>query len=164
MVESQFDAIKNYYVFKYIVDKVSGEPTEYEGEIQSFVKACDPWEAVTNAGYEDLNQYGANRVDDLADFEKAISDERKHLTKITKQLKTMTDERDAERKKYMEERACPNGCGKMDEKFRCEKCGYGHEAKELVSDIDKMIKEEKKNGKDTTELEAIRDSIKSQIE
>lgn len=160
MTESIFDAEKNYYIFKYIVDPVSGDPTEYEGEIQAFVKATDPWEAVTKAGFDDINAYGANRIDDPKKYEKLIADERKHLTKISKQLKEMTEEADAEREKFIKERPCPNGCGKLDEKFRCPKCGYGHEAEELVKDIDKLIKDEKKKDNDVSELEAIRDSIK----
>jgi len=164
MSESYFDSVKNYYVFKYVIDNVTGDPTEYEGEVQAFVKATDPWEAVTNAGFEDANLYGANLINNLEDYEKAIKEERKHLTKISKQLKEMTDERDVERRKFMEDRPCPNGCGKLDEKFRCDKCGYGHEQKQLVDDIDKMIKEEKKAGNPTKELEAIRDSIQSQLD
>ena len=159
MTESSFDAIKNYYVFKYVIDPISGNPTEYEGEIQAFVKATDPWDACEKAGLNDANAYGANRIDELSTFEKAIAEERKHLTKISKQLKDMTDERDAERKKFMDERPCPNGCGKLDEKFSCPKCGFGHEAEELVKDLDKMIKEEKKKGNDISELEAIKNSI-----
>jgi len=164
MSESYFDSIKNYYVFKYVIDKVSGQPTEYEGEIQGFVKATNSWEALEKSGLDDTNLYGANIIDNLEDYETAIKDERKHLTKISKQLKEMTDERDAERKKFIEERPCPNGCGKLDEKFRCDKCGYGHEQKQLVDDLDTMIKDLKKSGEDTTELEAIRDSLKSDLD
>lgn len=165
MSESIFDAEKNYYVFKYIIDAVSGEPTEHEGEIQAFVKATDPWEAVTNAGFDDLNAYSANRMDEenLDKFTTAISDERKHLKKISKQLKTMTDERDEEVKKFMDERPCPNGCGQLDENFSCPNCGFGHEADDLIKNIDETIKAEKKKGNDTSELEAMRDSIKDSI-
>jgi hypothetical protein len=160
--ESIFDADKNYYIFKYVVDKVSGEPTEHEGEIQAFVKGSNSWDACERAGFDDMNVYGANQIDNLADYEKAIADERKHLTKISKQLKEMTTERDEEMKKYMEERPCPNGCGQLDDKFKCGNCGYGHEEKELLKDLDKTIKEEKKKGNDTSQLEKIRDVIKSQ--
>ena len=160
---SSFDEARNYYVFKYVVDSVTGEPTEHEGEVQAFVKATDPWEAVTNAGFEDMNAYGANRIDDVMTFEKAIAEERKHLTKISKQLKDMTDELEAERQKYFEERPCPNNCGKLDEKFSCPKCGYGHEVDDLLKDLEKTIKEEKNKGNDVSELEAIRDTIKASI-
>jgi hypothetical protein len=164
MSDSIFDAVKNYYVFKYVVDKVSGEPTEYEGEVQAFVQATDPWEAVEKAGFDDPNAYGANRIENLEEFEKAIADERKHLSKISKQLKEMTAERDAEREKFLKERPCPNGCGQMDEKFRCSNCGYGFEGEQLVEDLEKTIKDEKKKGNDTSELEAIRDTIKASLE
>jgi hypothetical protein len=160
---SIFDQEKNYYVFKYVVDKVSGDPTEYEGEIMAYTKATDPWEAVSNAGFDDCNAYGANRIDDLNNHVKAIADERKHLKKVSKQLKEMTDERDEEQKKFMEDRLCPNGCGKMDEAFRCGNCGFGHEKDELVKDIDRMIKEQKKAGEDTSELEGIKKSIEESI-
>ena len=48
-----FDDTKNYYVFKYVVDTVSGDPTDHEGEIQAVVKATDPWDAVEKAGFTD---------------------------------------------------------------------------------------------------------------
>jgi len=160
---SSFDEVKNYYVFKYVVDSVSGEPTEYEGEIQAFVKATDPWEAVENAGFDDANAYGANLMDNenLGTFTDAIAKERKHLSKISKELKGMSDELESERAKYFEERPCPNGCGKLDEKFSCPNCGYGHEADDLIKDIEKTIEEEKKKGNDVLELEGIRDAIKA---
>ena len=76
---SGFDDEKNYYVFKYVVDKVSGEPTEYEGEIMGFVKATDPWEACEKLGFTDPNEYGANYMEDVSQMEKAIKEERKHV-------------------------------------------------------------------------------------
>jgi len=164
MSESYFDSVKNYYVFKYITDKITDAPTEHEGDIEAFVKAKTPWEAMELAGVDDSNAYGAELVDDLDGYANTIKAERKQLSKISKELKEMTDERDAERRKFMEERPCPNGCGKLDEKFRCDKCGYGHEQKQLVDDLDKMIKDLKKAGEDTKELEAIRDSIQSQLD
>ena len=161
---SSFDEPKNYYVFKYIVDSVTGEPTEHAGEIQAFVKATDPWDAVEKAGLDDMNKYGANRVDKLEDFEKAIAEERKLLKKISKELKGMKDEEQAERDRILAERECPNGCGKMDEKFRCKNCGFGYEGEQLVKDLDELIKKAKKDGEDTTELESLRDSIKKGLE
>ena len=165
MSESIFNAEKNYYVFKYVVDAVTGEPTEYESDIVAFVKATDPWEACEKAGFDDANAYGANRIEDLGKIEKAISDERKHLTKISKQLKEMTDEQEAEKQKFIKERKCPNGCPEqMDSQFRCKNCGYGHECEDLIKDIDKMIKQEKKAGNDTSELESIRKSLQSEVD
>lgn len=161
---SYFDSEKNYYVFRYIVDPISGEPTEYEGEIQAFVKATDPWEACTKAGFDDPNAYGANLIDDPRKFVKDIETERKHLSKISKQLQPMIDEIEAEREKFFKERPCPNGCGKLDEKFRCPVCGFGHEAEKLIEQLDAIIEEEKKKGNDVSELEAIRDSIKDSID
>ena len=161
---SSFDEEKNYYVFRYVVDPVSGNPTEYEGEVQAFTKATDPWEAVTNAGFDDMNAYGANRVDDMDTFEKAIVDERKLLKKISKQLKEMTDERDAELEKFLKERPCPNGCGQLDDNFNCPECGFGHEQEELLENLKKTIKDEKKKGNDVSELESIRDMIQSQVD
>ena len=156
---SSFDEEKLYYVFKYVVDTISGEPTEYEGEIQAFIKATDPWSAVEKAGFNSMNDYGANRIEDLSKFEKAIADERKHLKKISKQLKEFTDEEKKKRDKFYEERLCPNGCGKMDEQWKCDKCGFGKEKEQLIGDIEKTIADEKAKGNDTTELEAIWDAI-----
>jgi len=163
MSESEFDSQRNYYVFRYVVDSVTGESTDHEGEIVAFTKASNPWEAVENAGETDMNKFGANRIDKLEDFEKAIQDERKLLSKISKQLKVMTDRRDAERKKIMDERECPNGCGKMDEKFRCKACGFGFEGQQLVDNIEQNIKDQKAKGEDTTELEAFRDQVKESL-
>ena len=159
-----FDDVKNYYVYKYVIDKVSGEATEFEGEIMGFVKATDPFEACEKLGCGDMNLYGANYIDNLDDFTKAIADERKHLTKISKQLKEMTDERDAERKKFLEERKCPNCDIKMDKAWRCDKCGYGHEASEAIEQLDKVIEEEKANGNDVGELEDIRKALQEEID
>ena len=159
-----FDDVKNYYVFKYVVDSVSGDPTEHEGEVQAFVKADNPWEAVEKAGFSDLNAYGANMIDSLTNFGESIAAERKHLSKISKQLKTMTEEEDAERAKFLEERECPNGCGKMDEKFRCKGCGFGREGEEVIKELDETIKKEKKAGNDTTQLEAIRDLLQKELD
>lgn len=158
---SYFDSEKNYYIFKYVVDPVSGQPTQFEGEIQAFVKATDPWDACEKAGFTDSNTHGATLIDDPRKFVKAIEDERNHLTKISGQLQPMLDEIKAEQKKYFEDRPCPNGCGKLDEKFRCPKCGYGHEVEQVIKDIDKMIDKAKKNGDDTSELETIKDYLKS---
>lgn len=71
----------------------------------------------------------------------------------------MTDEAKADRDTFLKDRPCPNNCGKLDEKFSCPKCGFGHEAEELAKELDRLIKEEKKKGEDVSELEAIRDSI-----
>jgi uncharacterized Ntn-hydrolase superfamily protein len=113
MSESFFDSLKNYYVFRYIVDSVSGEPTEYEGDIVAFVKATNPWEAVEAAGYDDMNQYGAKYIDDDLDkYVDAIAEERKILKKISKQLKEMVvehDEQRAELEKELREKAEADG-------------------------------------------------------
>ena len=163
MSESIFDTLKNYYVFKYVYDVVNEKYTALEGEIKAFVKATDCWDAIEKSGLTDTDAYGANLIENLSDFEKAISTERKHLTKISKQLKEMTDERDAEIAKFTEERPCPNGCGKLDEHYRCPICGFGHETDVMIEDIDKLIAEEKKKGNDTSELEAIRNTIAQTI-
>ena len=163
MSESVFDSQRNYYVFRYVVDSVTGESTDHEGEIVAFTKASNPWEAVENAGETDMNKFGANRIDKLEDFEKAIADERKLLSKISKQLKVMTDEQDAEKKKFLEERPCPNGCGKMDSQHRCAVCGFGYEGEELIKNIENNIKDQKAKGEDTTQLEAFRDQVKSSL-
>ena len=159
-----FDDVKNYYVFKYVVDSVSGDPTEHEGEVQAFVSADDPWDAIEKAGFTDTNVYGANMINSLADFTESIATERKHLSKISKQLKVMADAEDIERTKFLEERACPNGCGKMDEKFRCKDCGFGREGEEVIKELDETIKKETKAGNDTTQLEAIRDVLQKDLD
>tara|TARA_R110002110_G_scaffold44052_1_gene136145 strand:+ start:1916 stop:2416 length:501 start_codon:yes stop_codon:yes gene_type:complete len=159
-----FDDTKNYYVFKYVVDTVSGDPTDHEGEIQAVVKATDPWDAVEKAGFTDNNAYGAGMINSLTDIVTSIAEERKTLSKISKQIKVMTDEEDAERTKFLEERACPNGCGKMDEKFRCKNCGFGCEGEEVIKELDETIKKEKKAGNDTTQLEAIRDLLQKELD
>ena len=117
----------NYYVFKYVIDSVSNEPTEHAGDIQSFVTATDPWNAVEKAGFSDLNTYGANRIDDLLTYKASIVTERKLLTRISKELKIMIDKQNEETKKVLTERLCPNGCGKMNKNFQCNKCGFGKE-------------------------------------
>jgi hypothetical protein len=161
---SSFDEKKRYYVFKYVVDSVSGEPTNHEGEVQAFVEATDPWDALEVAGFDDVNAYGANRVDDPKVFEDAITEERKLLKKLTSQLKDWKDSDEAAYKEIIEKRECPNGCGKMDEKFRCKECGYGYEAKSIVKELDKMIKDGKKNKLDTSELEKLRDELQKTLE
>lgn len=167
---SSFDEPKHYYVFKYVVDKVTGEPTEYEGQVQDVVMATDPWAAVEAAGFNDMNVYGANRIDNLEKFETAIKNERTLLRKISKGVKVMADALRAERQKFKEERPCPNGCGQMDEQYRCEKCGFGFEAEQLYDDVVETIEEleetiadETAKGNDTKELEAMRDSLRQQI-
>jgi len=161
---SRFDDPKQYAVFKYVVDKATGESTQHEGEIVAFVTSSDPWQAVEDAGLGgDMNKYGANEIDNLEEFEKEISDERKLLTKISKQLKVMTDARDEERKKFLEEKPCPNGCGKMDDQYRCKACGFGYEGENMLKEVQKAIKEAKKAGEDTSQLEAIRDMLKESL-
>ena len=167
MSESYFDKEKPWYVFEYIVDPVSGEPTEYAGEIKAFVKAVHQWEAIETAGFDDYNAYGANVMDETRDFDKftkSIADERKLLKKISKELKGFIEERDAKTKEFLKDRPCPNGCGKLDEKFRCPNCRYGFEAEELIKELDKAIKDAKKNGEDTSDLEAVRDSLQTQLD
>ena len=160
---SRFDEPKNYYVYKYIVDSVTGEPTEHAGEIQAFVVATHPWEAVETAGFDDFNLYGASEIEKLEGFEKSIADERKHLTKISKQLKVMTDAWDEEHKKFLEDRPCPNNCGKMDSQNRCKICGFGYEGENMLKEVQKAIKDGKKAGEDTSELESIRDMLKESL-
>lgn len=159
---SYFDAEKNYYIYRYVRD-VKGDFTEHEGEIQAFVKATNSIDACDKAGMSDPNEYGARQIDDLDKFVKAIEDERKHLTKISKQLKEMTDERDEKRKEFYRNPQCPNGCGKLDEALRCPNCGYGHEGEETIKKIDDLIKEQKKKGEDTSELESLRDAIQNAV-
>jgi hypothetical protein len=119
------------------------------------------WEAMDTSGFTDHDLYGANLCSEqhLEEFTKAIAAERKHLSKISKQLKVMTDERDAKQKAYMDERPCPNDCGQLDENFACPSCGYGHEGDELKKEIDKAIKRAKKRKEDTSELEAMRNAL-----
>ena len=160
MSESMFDAVKYYYVFKYVVDS-SGNPTDHEGEIQAFVKATDMWEAMDNSGFTDSDLYGANLCSEehLEQFTEAIAKERKHLSKISKQLKVFTDERDAAQKAFDAERPCPNNCGQLDENFSCPKCGFGHETDDIKKEIEKEIKKGKKKGEDVTALEELYDSL-----
>jgi|TARA_R110002126_G_scaffold253231_3_gene396274 hypothetical protein len=162
-----FDDVKNYYVYKYVVDSVSGDPTEHEGEVQAFVKAANPWDAIEKAGFTDTNDtivYGANMINSLADYTESIVNERKHLSKISKQLKVMSDEEESEKAKFLADRECPNHCGKMDEKFRCKECGFGREAEEVINELDKTIKKEKKAGNDTTQLESLRDLLQKELD
>ena len=119
------DDMNNYYVFKYVVDAVTGKPTMHEGEIQAFVKATDPWDALEQANCDDTDAYGANVIDKPEHFVDAIAKERKHLRKVAKQLKVMTDEIADAKKEFEENRPCPNGCGKLDENYACDKCGFG---------------------------------------
>lgn len=127
------DNLKNYYVFKYIVDAITKEPTEHEGEIQAFVKATDPWDAVTKSGLnDDMNIYGANRIDNLSDYVKSIKNEYKLLRKINKQLKTLIDEEKAIETDAIKNHLCPNGCGKLNKKNICNACGYGHPDNTIV--------------------------------
>ena len=156
--------VRRFYVFKYIVDKVSGEPTEHAGEIQAFVDAEDSFDAMDKAGFSDFNTHGANLVDDAETFEKAIKEERKLLKKLSGQLKEWSDADKAEHDKFLEERFCPNKCGKMDEKFRCPVCGFGREGEEMVKELEELIKKEKKAGNDTSELEKVRDTIQKDLD
>ena len=127
------DNLKNYYVFKYIVDAITKEPTEHEGEIQAFIKATDPWDAVTKSGLtDDMNIYGANRIDKLSDYVKSIKNEYKFLRKINKQLKTLIDEEKAIETDAIKKHLCPNGCGKLTKKNICKACGYGHPDNTIV--------------------------------
>lgn len=155
---------RKYYVFKYVVDSVSGEPTEHAGEIQAFVEANDSFEAMEKAGFDDFNAYGANLIDNMEDFESAIKDERKLLKKLSKELKDWRELQQAEQEKFIKERPCPNGCGKLDEKFRCPVCGFGREAEGVIDQINETIKKEKKNGNDVSELEDIRDAIQKDLD
>lgn len=122
---------KNYYIFEYVYDSAEEEYTQIEGEIQGYVKATDPFDACKKAGFEDYNRYFAKPVEDLDSHTEAIKKERKHLSKVSKQLKGMIDERDQARKDFEENRPCPNCEEKMDEDFTCPKCGFGKELENL---------------------------------
>ena len=159
---SSFDEDKNFAVFKYVVDSVKGEATEHAGDIVAFVRANNTWDAVEKAGFKDLNAYGANRVDKLEDYTKAITDERKLLKKISKQLKAMIDAENAENKSI--EGMCPNGCGKMDEHNRCDKCKFGFEYEIALEEIEKEIERVNADGGDTTELETLKDMLNGKDE
>jgi len=162
---NRFDSMKDYYIFKYVYDPVKEEYTDIEGDIQCFVKATNCMEALENAGFDNPEQYDARQIDErqVDEIDKAISKERKHLSKLSKQVKEYKDEKDAEHKKFLEERPCPNNCGKMDEQFRCEKCGYGFEQEQLLEDIKKAIKEGKKNGDNVDELKAVKKALEKSI-
>lgn len=160
---SYFDSDKNYYIYRYVKD-ITGEFTEHEGEIQAFVKATNTIDACDKAGMGDPNEYGARQIDNLDEFVTAIENERKHLTKISKQLKEMIDERDEKAKAFYRDPQCPNGCGRLDDALRCSKCGYGHEGEKTISKIDDLIKQQKNKGEDTSELEALRDVIKKSVD
>jgi hypothetical protein len=162
---SMFDEPRPYSVYKYVTDE-SGEPTVYAGQIVAFVKATNPWEAVEKAGFDDMNAYGASMVDEeqMDNYKKAIAEERKLLSKISKELNGFIEEREAELRKLREERECPNGCGKMDEHFRCKACGFGYELENsLVPTLEQEIADKKKNGEDTKELEEFLNRIKENL-
>jgi hypothetical protein len=162
---NSFDAIKNYYVFKYVVDSVSEQPTNHEGEIIDIIKGTDSITAMIEAGYDDFNVYGCNLMDEshIDKLTNSIEEERKLLSKLSKKLKGLQDERDEAMKKFMEERPCPNGCGKLNEKFNCDVCGYGKEAEALIKELDKVIKDGKKLGEDMTNLEALRSELEKTL-
>lgn len=126
---NRFDSEKDYYVFKYVYDPVKEEYTDIEGDIQCFVKATNCMEALEKAGFDNPEQYDARQIDErqVKEIGKAIAKERKHLSKLSKQVKEYTDEKAEEERKFKEDRPCPNGCGKLDENFNCDKCGFGHE-------------------------------------
>jgi DNA repair exonuclease SbcCD ATPase subunit len=134
--------MKNYYVFKYVFDPVKGEHTELEGEVQGYTQAEDPFEACDNLGLSDPDEYFAREIEDLDAHVDAIKNERKHLTKISKQLKTMTDERDKAREDFEKNRPCPNCGEKLDDNYNCDNCGFGHEIEdELQTHIDGLKEE-----------------------
>ena len=135
---NRFDSVKDYYVFKYVYDPVKEEYTDIEGDIQCFVKALNCMEALEKAGFDNPEQYDARQIDErqVKSIGKAIAKERKHLSKLSKQVKEYTEEKDAEHKKFLEERPCPNGCGKLDKDFNCDKCGFGHEGESTETEED----------------------------
>lgn len=158
-----FDADWLYYVFEYVYDVTAEEYTPYEGDMIDIVKASNSMEAVNNAGFDDFNKYGAKIIENLDVYKDAIKEERKILSKLNKKIDEQIAERDKKQKEYLEERKCPNCDIKMDKAFRCSKCGYGHECKELLKSINKAIKEEKKAGRDTSNLEDIKKEIQEEI-
>jgi len=158
-----FDSERDYYIFEYAYDPIENDYSHIEGEVVDIVKGTNSMDALEKAGIEDFNRYSAKPLEDFDSFKNTIKEEKKLLSKLTKKIDALIDVRETERKKFFEERPCPNGCGKMDEQFRCSKCGYGHETEQLIEQINKTIEDEKAKGNDTTELESIRDAIKKDL-
>ena len=159
-----FDEPKPYAVFRYVLD-AKGESTEHAGQIVAFVKSTDPWQAVEDAGFDDMDLYGANMVDPETydKLQDSINEERELLDKVEAQLKEFIDERNAEIEKFKEERPCPNCGTKMDNQYRCPECSFGHEKRELLDNIKEQIKEAKKNGGNTDDLKELKKALETAI-
>lgn len=149
---------QKFAVYKYVLDE-SGEPTEHMGEIQAFVVADDLWDAVEKAGFSDFNLYNAKRIDDmeLDKFQKAIDEERKLLSKLSKELKPMIEDRN----KKMDQ--CPN-CDIPLVDGKCQQCRFGYEIEDqLIFGIEQDIADRKANGEDTTDLERVLEEMKKSV-
>ena len=149
---------QKYAVYKYVLDE-SGEPTEHMGEIVAFVVADDLWEAVEKAGFDDFNLYNAKRIDEmeLDKFQKAIAEERKLLSKLSKELKPMIEERN----KKMDQ--CPN-CDIPLVDGKCQQCRFGYEIEDnFIPAMEQEIADRKANGEDTTDLEKILGEMKASL-
>lgn len=122
------EVMKNYYIFEYVYDPNEEEYTSIEGEVQAYVKAGDPFDACEKTGYTDHNRYFAKPLENLDSHVESIKKERKHLSKISKQLKEMVAEHEEQMKK------CPNCGADLDEEHNCPECSFGHEFDGVMSD------------------------------
>lgn len=169
---SRVDEMRPYYVYKYVFDPIEDTYTAIEGEIQWVGKAVNSFDAMDRSGCNDANMYDAREMSpaNLDTINKGIAAERKHLSKLSKGLKALTDERDAEIEKFKKDRPCPNGCGKMDEKNRCKICGFGYEdvakAKDILPKLDEALKEldPVKNAKEIEALKDVQKGMKAILE
>jgi len=160
---SGFDEERDYYVFEYVYDVVGEDYTEHEGDVVDIVRACNSIDALEKAGLDDYNRYSAKALENAKEFKNAILNERKLLNKLNKKIDGLIEEREEKKRKILEDRECPNGCGKMDKAWRCKSCGFGHEKEQMLKDLNTAIKEEKKRGNDVTHLDALKKTLKKAI-
>lgn len=79
--------MSRYYIYEYIVDTITGIPTNHEGQMVAFVEAESAEDALIKTGYADPDKYGAMPIGNLETFADAINKERELLNRFNRQIK-----------------------------------------------------------------------------
>jgi hypothetical protein len=164
--ESIFDADKIFCVYEYCYDSVKGEYTNLCGNEVAFVEAPNMFEALDKAGCGDTDKYGAMIVykEDLDKYSGLMKEAQTRIGTAIDQLDELVDKEHEDIKKLREDRECPNGCGKMDKKFRCKECGFGYEQEKMLEDLKRSVKVAKRKGEDVSEIEKVIEQIEAQLD
>jgi len=92
------------------------------GDVKSVLEADNYFEAMEKSGFNDPDKYVVEEIHDIQRFRKEFLKSKEEMLKVEKQIEGVYN------KCKEESKVCPNCENKLNEKGRCDECGFGKES------------------------------------